>query len=108
MAEGTADLSAPDGAQRLAQQVRAVVGATKGAIDTLVKHFAASRGPRGIRVNAVAPGVADTDMSSFVKTRRPELPRHHDVELGVEPASDLRRDHDAPAGQAEHEGIPAR
>jgi 3-oxoacyl-[acyl-carrier protein] reductase len=41
--------------------------ATKGAIDTLVKHFAASLGERGIRVNAVAPGVVDTDMSSFVK-----------------------------------------
>lgn len=42
--------------------------ATKGAIDTLVKHFAAELGPRGIRVNAVAPGVVNTDMSSFAKT----------------------------------------
>ena len=42
--------------------------ATKGAIDTLVKHFASALGPRGIRVNAVAPGVVDTDMSSFTKT----------------------------------------
>ncbi len=42
--------------------------ATKGAIDTLVKHFAAVLGPRGIRVNAVAPGVVATDMSSFAKT----------------------------------------
>jgi 3-oxoacyl-[acyl-carrier protein] reductase len=42
--------------------------ATKGAIDTLVKHFAFALGPRGIRVNAVAPGVVETDMSGFTKT----------------------------------------
>jgi 3-oxoacyl-[acyl-carrier protein] reductase len=42
--------------------------ATKGAIDTLVKHFASALGARGIRVNAVAPGVVATDMSSFAKT----------------------------------------
>jgi 3-oxoacyl-[acyl-carrier protein] reductase len=42
--------------------------ATKGAVDTLVVHFAALLGPRGIRVNAVAPGVVQTDMSNFTKT----------------------------------------
>jgi NAD(P)-dependent dehydrogenase (short-subunit alcohol dehydrogenase family) len=53
---------------------RAVVGtipayaATKGAIETLVTHFASLLGARGIRVNAVAPGVVATDMSSFTKT----------------------------------------
>jgi 3-oxoacyl-[acyl-carrier protein] reductase len=52
----------------------AVVGAlpayaaSKGAIDTLVKHFAAALGQRGIRVNAVAPGVVATEMSNFTKT----------------------------------------
>ncbi|WP_144140076.1 SDR family NAD(P)-dependent oxidoreductase [Paraburkholderia sp. BCC1884] len=53
---------------------RAAVGtlpayaATKGAVDTLVKHFASALGERGIRVNAVAPGVVETDMSNFTKT----------------------------------------
>src|SRR5580693_2720736 len=49
---------------------RGVVGtipayaATKGAIETLVKHFASLLGARGIRVNGVAPGVVETDMSN--------------------------------------------
>jgi 3-oxoacyl-[acyl-carrier protein] reductase len=34
----------------------------------LVKHFASALGERGIRVNAVAPGVVPTDMSNFAKT----------------------------------------
>jgi 3-oxoacyl-[acyl-carrier protein] reductase len=53
--------------------------ATKGAVDTLVKHFAAELGPRGIRVNAVAPGVVETDMSNFTKTEA-----GREVALGIQ------------------------
>jgi NAD(P)-dependent dehydrogenase (short-subunit alcohol dehydrogenase family) len=53
---------------------RAVVGdltayaATKGALDTMVLHLASALGPRGVRVNAVAPGIIGTDMSNFAHT----------------------------------------
>jgi len=46
----------------------AAYSSTKGAIETLVRQLAGAVGDRGIRVNAVAPGVIDTDMSSFTKT----------------------------------------
>ncbi len=41
---------------------------TKSALETLVRNWAAILGPQGIRVNAVAPGIIDTDMSNFTKT----------------------------------------
>ncbi|WP_029942266.1 SDR family NAD(P)-dependent oxidoreductase [Sphingomonas astaxanthinifaciens] len=39
---------------------------TKGAIDTLTRSLAGELGPRGIRVNAVAPGATDTDMAAWI------------------------------------------
>jgi 3-oxoacyl-[acyl-carrier protein] reductase len=55
-------------AARAAVGTLSAYAATKGAVETLVKHYAAGLGPQGIRVNAVAPGVVQTDMSSFTRT----------------------------------------
>ncbi len=46
----------------------AAYAASKGALDTLVRHFALILGERGIRVNAVAPGIVETGISNFTKT----------------------------------------
>jgi NAD(P)-dependent dehydrogenase (short-subunit alcohol dehydrogenase family) len=68
MGEGSSVILLSSLASHAAVGILSAYAATKGAIDTLVKHFASALGPRGIRVNAVAPGVVETDMSSFTKT----------------------------------------
>ena len=39
--------------------------AAKGGIVALTKHMAAQYGPRGIRTNAIAPGVLETEMTAY-------------------------------------------
>jgi NAD(P)-dependent dehydrogenase (short-subunit alcohol dehydrogenase family) len=68
MCEGSSVVLLSSLAAQSAVGTLAAYSATKGAIDTLVKHFAAALGERGIRVNAVAPGIVATDMSNFAKT----------------------------------------
>lgn len=48
---------------RVAFDGTAIYSATKGAVEVLTRNLAKELGPRGIRVNAIAPGAIDTDMA---------------------------------------------
>jgi enoyl-[acyl-carrier protein] reductase III len=45
------------------------VGASKAALESLVRTYAQELGPRGIRVNAVSAGVVDTDALAYFPNR---------------------------------------
>ena len=64
MSEGGAIVFVSSLGARAAVGTLAAYASTKGAINTLVKYFAAALGTRGIRVNAVAPGAIDTPMTA--------------------------------------------
>src|ERR1700678_3481845 len=68
---------------------------TKGALETLVKNWAAILGPSGIRGNAVAPGVIDTDMSNFTKTEA-----GREITLGMQALKRIGRPEDVADGGA--------
>ena len=49
-----------EGAVRAIQQYT-LVGASKGALEALVRHLAVELAPRGLRFNVLSPGTVDTD-----------------------------------------------
>ncbi len=46
--------------------------ASKGAVESFTKALAVELAPRGVRVNAVAPGVIETDMTRVIRALAPE------------------------------------
>jgi enoyl-[acyl-carrier protein] reductase III len=57
---------------RLALPTYGLLGATKAALESLVRHFALEVGDRGINVNAVQAGIVDTDSMR-------QIPNHEEV-----------------------------
>jgi enoyl-[acyl-carrier protein] reductase III len=51
----------------------AAVGASKAALESLVRHLAVELAPRGVRVNAVSAGVVDTDALKHFPNREEML-----------------------------------
>jgi enoyl-[acyl-carrier protein] reductase III len=61
MSQGSSILAiSSEGAQRAIEQYT-LVGSSKGALEAMVRHFAAELAPKGIRVNAISPGTLLTD-----------------------------------------------
>ena len=65
-------LSSPGAARVLPEYV--VVGASKAAIEALTRYLGVELAPRGIRVNAVSPGVVETDALRHFQAMQGEDP----------------------------------
>ncbi len=64
MTAGGSIINVGSAISRMAYPGAVVYSATKGAIDVMTRVLAAELGPRGIRVNVLAPGSTRTDMNS--------------------------------------------
>jgi NAD(P)-dependent dehydrogenase (short-subunit alcohol dehydrogenase family) len=63
LADGGAIVNLSSGLARFSYPKRVAYGSVKGAVEVLTRYLAAELGPRGIRVNVVAPGAVATDFS---------------------------------------------
>jgi NAD(P)-dependent dehydrogenase (short-subunit alcohol dehydrogenase family) len=61
------------GLARVALPGSSAYGAMKGAVEVLTRYLARELGPRGIRVNTVAPGAIETDFSGGAVRDNPEV-----------------------------------
>lgn len=64
MTAGGSIINVASAISRMAYPGAVVYSATKGAVDVMTRVLAAELGPKGIRVNVLAPGSTRTDMNS--------------------------------------------
>jgi NAD(P)-dependent dehydrogenase (short-subunit alcohol dehydrogenase family) len=73
LADGGTIVNISSGTTRVYTPERIVYGAVKGAIEVFSRYLAQELGPRGIRVNVIAPGATATDFSDGVLRDSREL-----------------------------------
>jgi NAD(P)-dependent dehydrogenase (short-subunit alcohol dehydrogenase family) len=73
LADGGAIVNLSSGLARFSYPKRIAYGSVKGAVEVLTRYLAAELGPRGIRVNVVAPGAVATDFSGGVVRDTPAM-----------------------------------
>jgi NAD(P)-dependent dehydrogenase (short-subunit alcohol dehydrogenase family) len=70
--DGGRIINISSGLSRFSLPGTSVYGAAKGAVEVLTRYLAKELGPRGITVNAVAPGAIQTDFGGGVVRDNPE------------------------------------
>jgi NAD(P)-dependent dehydrogenase (short-subunit alcohol dehydrogenase family) len=64
-------MSSPGGVRAVPQY--SVIGASKGALESLARHLAVELAPRGVRVNIIAPGPVATETWNAIPDRETRL-----------------------------------
>ncbi len=79
MTSGGCIINVGSAISRMAYPGAVVYTATKGAIDVMTRVLAAELGPKGIRVNVLAPGSTRTDMNSEKSGKTKEEERQEEL-----------------------------
>ncbi len=72
-ADGGSIVNIPSGLTRFTSPQRVAYGSVKGAVEVLTRYLAEELGPRGIRVNTIAPGAIATDFGGGIVRDNPEV-----------------------------------
>ena len=73
LADGGAILNVSSGLARFCTPGKAAYATMKGGVEVLTRYLAKELGPRGMRVNALAPGAIATDFSGGVVRDNPQV-----------------------------------